>query len=126
MDFKKLASEAVSGSFVMSGRKELKNDDVIKGFPNGVTITGFDIVPVTKDDGSTSEMPVYTIAENDAVFCKGGGAHLKVFRAWLDAAGADATTESVSAELKSAGGVKVKVSKVPIKNGKTYTNVEVI
>ena len=126
MDFKKIASDAVAASFVMSGRDELKNDGVITGFPNGVTITGFDIIPVTKDDGTPSEMPVYTIAENDKVFCKGGGAHLKIFHAWLESAGDGATPESVSAELKSVGGVKVKIAKVPIKNGRTYTTVTVL
>ena len=126
VDFKKVASDAVASSFIMSGRTEMKNDAVIMGFPNGVTITGFDIIPVTNDKGERSEMPVYTIAENDKVFCKGGAAHTKIFHAWLAEAAEGATCESVSAELKAAGGVKVKNSKVPLKNGRTFTNVEIL
>ena len=126
VDFKKVASDAAASSFIMSGRTEMKNDAVIAGFPNGVTITGFDIIPVTKDNGDASEMPVYTIAENDKVFCKGGSAHVKIFHAWLDAAGDGATCEGVSADLKSTGGVKVKNIKIPLKNGRTFTNVEIL
>jgi hypothetical protein len=126
VDFKKVASDAVASSFVMSGRTEMKNDAVLSGFPNGVTITGFDIIPVQGADGKTSEMTVYTIAENEKVYCKGGSAHTKVFHAWLDAAGEGATAESVSAELAAAGGVKVKAKKTPLKNGRTYTAIEVL
>ena len=126
LDFKKVASDAVASSPIMAGRTEMKNDAVITGFPNGVTITGFDIIPVTKDDGTTSEMPVYTIAENDKVYCKGGSAHTKIFKAWLDASGDGATCESVSADLKASGGVKVQNKKVPLKAGRTFTSVTIV
>lgn len=126
INFKSLASDAVASSFVMSGRQEMKNDAVIAGFPNGVTVTAFDIVPVTRDDGGVGEMAVYQIAENDAVYCKGGSAHVKIFKAWLDAAPEGSNAETVSAELKAAGGVKMKLHKQPLHGGKTYTVIDII
>lgn len=126
LNFKQVASDAVASSPIMANRTEMKNDAVITGFPQGVTITGFDIIPITNDDGTPAEMPVYTIAENDKVYCKGGSAHTKIFHAWIEASGDGATCESVSAELKASGGVKVMNKKIPLKAGRTYTTVTVV
>lgn len=126
INFKKVAEESVSSSPIMTGRKGMKNDDVIMGYPNGVTIIGFDIIPVLKDDGSEGEMPVFIFAENDKVYGKGGSAHTKIFKAWLSEAGDDATCESVSADLKAFGGVKMKAHKIPLKNGRIYTEIDIL
>lgn len=123
-NFKDVAEKAVSSSFIMAGRTERKNDEMLAGFPNGFTITGAECVPVTNDDGTRGEMPVYTIKEDAKIFGKGGSALAKIFHEWVKSYNGD--YESMSADLASAGGVKVKLTVIRLKGGRNYTSVEVL
>lgn len=56
----KVAQRETSLSRLMEGREKIKTEDIIKKYPNGVTLTEFDLVTI--DD---STFPVFAFAEND-------------------------------------------------------------
>lgn len=125
VDFKNVAKNvADSSSFIMTGHVGRKNEEMLAGFPNGFTIIGADLAPVTNDDGSKGEMPVYWIAEDDKIFGKGGNALASIFREWVS--GYNGDFEAMSADLAKSGGVKVKLRPTKTKAGRPYTAVEVI
>ena len=124
-DFKKVAQEAVTDSFIMRGREAIKTDLVIAAYPAGITIVGADIINTT--DSKTGEAKQYAaciFAEDDSKYINGGSALTNIVREWSDGY---ESTEAMSADLKAAGGVKVKLSKEYSKNtGNPYVKVTVI
>ena len=123
-DFKKVAQEATSGSFVMQGREAIKTDLAIAAYPNGITITGADLITTT--DVKTGEQKTYAaclFAEDDSKYINGGASLTNIAREWLE--GYD-SAEAMSADLKASGGVKVKLSKKMTKDGKSFTEVTVL
>ena len=123
-DFRKVAAEATSGSFVMQGREAIKTDLVIAGYPGGITINGADLISTT--DSKTGEQKTYaacTFSEDDTKYVNGGTALTNIVREWM----VDyETAEAMSADLKAAGGVKIKLSKEMTKDGKSFTKVSVL
>lgn len=123
-DFKKVAQDATSGSFVMVGREAIKTDLVIAGYPNGITINGADLISTT--DTKTGEQKTYaacTFIEDDTKYVNGGTALTNIVREWMDGY---ESAELMSADLKAAGGVKIKLSKEMTKDGKSFTKVTVV
>lgn len=119
-NFKESAITATTLSALMDNRTKLSTEDVIKAFPDGVTINMFDIVQ--QSDGT--EYPVFTISENDKVFYCGGIVLLKIAKQWaLDYHG-DITAASKA--LRESGGVKVKLSLSKTKNNNSITNVTIV
>lgn len=127
IDFKasaKAKAEERGGSVLMKDREILKNDMVIALYPDGVTIIAADVYHGTDDNGKEYDMAVYLIKEDYSKACKGGKVLAGIFKEWLDAY--DGDMETMNQELAAWGGVKVKLSKVFTKQGKTVTNVEVL
>lgn len=123
-DFKKVAADAVSGSFVMQGREAIKTDLVIAGYPEGITITGADLITTT--DAKTGEQKIYAAClfqEDVTKYINGGASLTNIVREWMD--GYD-SAEAMSADLKASGGVKIKLIKKLTKDGKSFTEVTVV
>lgn len=123
-DFRKVAQEKTSGSFVAEGRESIKTDMLIAAYPDGVTITAADIIRTTDaDTGEEKEFAMCAFAEDDTKYFNGGASLTAIVKEWFDGY---ADTKTMSADLKAAGGVKVKLSKESLKNGHTFTKVTVV
>lgn len=123
--FAEVAKNITSSSFIMDGRKKLKNEQIIAAYPKGFTIVAAELRPVKdKKTGDLDEMPVYLIAEDDTVYGTGGVALKNIFSEWVKPY--DGDFEKMSAELKAAGGVKIRLNKTVTNEGKPYFAVVVI
>jgi len=119
--FKQEALDATSLSDLMNGREKVTTEDIIKKYPDGITITGADIVEYEKD-GKPISYPVLTFKENDKFFYTGGIVLKKIVERWLSHF--DSVTEM---NLALAGDpVKVKLSTGRSKSGNSITNVEIV
>lgn len=121
-NFKEIAITATSGSFAMKGRDAIKTDLLIAAYPDGVTIVGADIIHTT-DNGNEKSYAACIFAENDKQYFNGGKVLTDIVTAWLDGY---PDTETMSADLKASGGVKVKLMKKLTKEGRTFTEVTVV
>ena len=123
-DFRKVASEQTSGSFIMDGREQLKTDMLLAAYPDGVTIIGADIIKTTdRDTGDEKEFAACEFAEDNTKYFNGGSSLTAIVKEWGD--GYD-SYKAMSADLKASGGVKVKLSKETMKNGHTFVKVTVV
>lgn len=123
-NFKEVAASATTGSFVMTGRDAIQTDLVIVGYPEGITIIGADLIETT--DEKTGEAKVYAaclFAEDNAHYLNGGSSLTNIVKQWMN--GYD-SAEAMSADLKSSGGVKVKLRKGRTKKGNPFTEVIVL
>ena len=118
-DFKKAATSATSNSsFIMEGREKIGNDLLIATYPDGITITGADLIT-----GENGQYAVCTFAENDKQFINGGKMLTDIVKEWLDGyTGA----EEMSADLKASGGVKMKFEKTKTKSGRDFVSVTIV
>lgn len=124
INFGKVANENVTLSQLMIGREKISMDDLIKEYPNGVTVMEFSTV--TYEDGNQIvHYPVFAFKEDDSKFFLGGYVLNKIVDSWLDACGADNEAE-VSDALKEQGGVHMKFTAGKTKGGRNITNVEII
>ena len=122
--FTKLAKKATTLSYIMEGREKIKTSDVISLYPDGITITEFDMVTTPDNNGVASTYPVLAFMEDDSKFIYGGKAVKDMCTMWL--ANFDGDVEATSQALKAAGGVKIKMSSQRTKNGNNFTRVDVI
>lgn len=117
--FATVARKETSLSQLMDGRERISMDDIIRDYPQGVTVNAFDFIG-SGDDA----YPVFLFAENPQKFAFGGTVFAGVARAWGDMF--DGDLERASQELKTAGGVKMVFAKSRTKNGNTCTTVTVL
>lgn len=122
--FANLARKATILSPLMNNRDKISTDEVIKNYPDGITVTEFDVVTTPDKNGNNNTYPVVTFAENDSVFLYGGKALMDIVALWLSHFEGD--VESTSNALKAAGGVKLKLSASRTKAGNNFTSIEVI
>lgn len=117
------ARDVVKGSPIMSGRVAIKTEDLIRKYPKGFTLIEFDIIDyIDAVTGETKSYPVFAIAEDSTVYYAGGKSLTDIAMSWCDGC----TVEEASAELKAEGGVRVKLESVRTKQGRTFTQVEVL
>lgn len=117
-DFKKVALDSVSGSFIYKDREKIEKDLLIATYPDGVTITGADLV-----SGENGIYAVATFAENPKQYFNGGKALTDIVKEWADGY---EDCETMSADLQQSGGVKVKLTKTKTKSGHDFTAVSVV
>ena len=117
-DFKKTAADTVSGSFIYKDREKIDKDLLIATYPDGVTVTGADLV-----SGDNGIYAVAVFAENPKQYFNGGKALTDIVKEWAD--GYD-DCEAMSADLQKSGGVKVKFVKTKTKSGRDFTAVSVV
>lgn len=122
--FHDIAKEQTVFSPVMEGREKTTTQEVIDKYPNGVTLTEFDIVILPDKSGEEKPVPVFAIKEDPGVAFFGGVVLSKMAQAWATAYEGDIAT--ASAELKASGGVKVKLTNSKTKSHNDVVSVEVL
>ena len=113
MDLEKAMDEAL-GTGLRDGREKIKLDDLIRQYPDGVTINGFEMC-----SGKKGDFPVFAMLEAPKYFSGGGDLRLLSDK-WLATAEGDITLINESLAQKP---VKVKIWKVQTNSGNTYTKV---
>lgn len=116
-DFRASASKSVSNSPLCENRNKVDTDDIIKMYPDGVTIVAADLIHTSKD-GEEKTYPVLNIAEDEGVYFNGGTILNKIVTEWVKAF--DGNVDAMNMELVKAP-VKVKLS-----NGKTRANNNIV
>ena len=119
-DFTKSAQAAVSNSFVREGREKITIDELAEHYPNGITITEFDML--SSKDGT---FPTFAYAEDINFYFNGNMSLRAIVDKWLE--GFNGSVEDCSNALKASGGVRIKfLPKQRTSNGFWFTPVEVI
>ena len=122
--FATMAQKATANSVIREGRERISTEEIIAQYPNGITITGFDML--TKRNGAELQtFPTFSFAEDDSKYYNGGSSLLKIANEWLLHFEGD--IEACNAALKAAGVCKIKIC-TPIRtgNGNNFVPVEVI
>lgn len=120
-DFRNLAKRQTTLTPIMEDREKISTDDIIDGYPDGITIIAFDYIMGKKSKG---KYPVYNFAEDTTVFANAGTVLDRIFRDFVDAC--DGDVEQASNELRRQGGLKVKLGHGTTKAGDDLTTVEVL
>lgn len=122
--FSDMAKKATTLSPLMEGRTKISTDDLIAAFPNGITLIEFDIVPGVNQQGQATSYPVFLFKEDPSRFYCGGTVLANIATAWVEDGGGD--IDGASAELRSTGGVRVKLVKGKTRRGNSVTSVQII
>lgn len=120
-DFKAAAEAATTLSPLMDGKNKLSVDDVIRDYPQGVTITDFDMLT---DNAKGTQFCVCLCKERPDSFFFGGSILSKICNEWVKGFAGD--IEACSNALHDAGGVKVQLSHGRTRNGNSLTLVKVL
>ena len=120
--FAEIARKECVLSAIMEGKTRISTEDVIRKYPNGISIIGFDVISL--DNGEeTSAFPVLAFRENPAECFFGGAVLTKIVAEWVAVCG---DVESASRELAESGGVRIKMTSGKTKAGKNITKVDII
>ena len=119
MNLRTLAMESTQFSELTLNREKIETDDIIKNYPAGITIIGFDFVQTVKD-----RYPVIVYAEDEKKFFFGGYLFTKLFDYWIEKC--EGTVEEVNEYLKETGGLKMRIFKTRTKSGNSLTNFEIL
>ena len=122
--FSDIAKKATTLSPLMEGRTKISTDDIIVAYPNGVTLTEFDIVPGISQNGEPNSYPVFLFKEDPTKFYCGGTVLGNIAASWVEGTGGD--IDGASAELKATGGVAVKLVKGKTRRGNSVTSVQIL
>lgn len=118
-NFRDLARKATTLSELMENREKISTEDVIKNFPDGITINAVDVIKT-----STATYPVFTFADDNTKFYCGGIVLTKIVNMWLEEYNGD--LGMLNHDLAESGGVKVKLAESKTKDKKNVTTVEVM
>ena len=119
-NFRELARKATTLSELMENRVKIQTADVIKNFPDGITINAVDVIKT-----SDVKYPVFTFLEDSHSFYCGGVVLAKIVDTWLNEYNGDLGL--LNHDLAETGGVKVKLTEAKTRDGKNnITEVEVI
>ena len=108
------------GAGLATGRERIRVDDLIAAYPEGITITGMDLLPVSGEDRTYS---IFTFAENEQLYFSGGGDIPKLGEIFLSEYEGDLT--GINEELQ-ANPIRIRIRKVKTKRGTLYTKVEAL
>lgn len=103
---------------VTGGLEKVNIDDIIRAYPNGITITGVDRISYDGDYFYS-----FIFAEDPSKCFSGGKALREIADNWFDACDDDA--DEVNAEL-AAEHVRLKMEKIRTKNNRSFTKVTVL
>lgn len=119
-NFRDLARKATTLSELMENREKIQTGEVIKNFPNGITLNAVDIIKTTG-----AEYPVFTFSEDSSRFYCGGIVLSKIVDKWVEEYNGD--LGMLNHDLAEMGGVKVKLKETKTRDGKNnITEVEVV
>lgn len=116
---KNLAKKALILSELMEGREKISTEDIIKYYPNGITITAYD-GPIKTENGETV---IYIFKEEKDKFAFGGTIMQSLFNRLVVSYEGD--IGALKADLAKEG-LKVKLGETENKSGQTMTSVEIV
>lgn len=124
--FAQSAKSATSLSEIMENREtKMEIPEIIKQFPDGITLTEFDYVTVfDQKKGCDVTFPVFAFSECPTAFFFGGCVLDKIAREWAGSCGGD--IHAASDELLKCGGVKIRMEQGKTKSGNSVTTVTVL
>lgn len=126
MDFKKIALDVTTMSELMSGRDKMDTEELIKEYPNGVTIDFIDNVNMQQEDGEENVW-IFVTEEQPNKFTFAGFVLAKIFNNILaefegDYAEMIKTYNSALKEDK----LRVKLERAKTKSKREITKVTVL
>lgn len=113
-----IARNAVGNGGVTSGLEKIKIDELIRLYPDGVSITGVDIISY-----EGSRFPSFAFAEDTTKCFTGGMALIQMADAWIDEY--DGDMQAINDDLR-AEPVRIRMEKTTTKNKRTYTRVTIL
>lgn len=119
-DFKQAAQKATTLSDLMTDKTKLNTEDLIDKYPDGFTITAFDIVST---DAETT-FPVFSIKEEPDSFYCGGAVLMKIVNNFIE--GFHGDIDAASNELGRAGGLRIRLEESKTKKGNSLTRVFIV
>lgn len=126
MDFKKIALDATTMSELMSGRDKMDTEELIKKYPNGVTIDFIDNVNMQQEDGEENVW-IFVTEEQPNKFTFAGFVLAKIFNNILDEFEGDYAEmiETYNSALKEDK-LRVKLERAKTKSKREITKVTVL
>lgn len=119
-NFRDLARKATTLSELMENREKISTGELIKNFPDGITLNAVDIIKT-----ADATYPVFTFLEDSNLFYCGGIVLSKIVDTWVKEYNGDLGI--LNNDLAESGGVKVKLTETKTRDGKNnITEVEVI
>lgn len=127
MDFKKIALDATTMSELMNGRDKMDTEELIKKYPDGVTIDFIDNVNMSQEDGEAENVWIFVTEEQPDKFTFGGFVLAKIFNNILAEfeGDYDAMIEEYNSSLK-ADKLRVKLERAKTKTKREITKVTVL
>lgn len=126
MDFKKIALDATTMSELMNGRDKMDTEELIKKYPNGVTIDFIDNVNMQQEDGEENVW-IFVTEEQSNKFTFAGFVLAKIFNNILDEFEGDYAEmiETYNSALKEDK-LRVKLERAKTKSKREITKVTVL
>ena len=109
----KMSTLLGNDSPVMKNREKIQIDDIIRDYPEGITIREIDIIPGNPD------YIVCRFDENPRAYFFGGKALNEAFFTMLKDFGGDLS--DLNSELANTFGLRCKPKKIKTKSGKPFT-----
>lgn len=127
MDFKKIALDATTMSELMNGRDKMDTEELIKKYPNGITIDLIDNVNMSQEDGEAENVWIFVTEEQPDKFTFGGFVLAKIFNNFLAGfeGDYDAMIEEYNSLLKDDK-LHVKLERAKTKTKREITKVTVL
>lgn len=122
--FANIARRATTISPIIEGKTKIPVAEIISTYPDGITITAFDMVQGTDQQGNATSYPVFVFAEDETRFGFGGTVLKNIVHAWIEAFEGD--IESCSKALAANGGVKLRFAQGHTKAGRSVTTIDVV
>lgn len=126
MDFKKIALDATTMSELMNGRDKMDTEELIKKYPNGVTIDFIDNVNMQQEDGEENVW-IFVTEEQPDKFTFAGFVLAKIFNNILSEfeGDYDEMIETYNSSLKEDK-LRVKLERAKTKTKREITKVTVL
>ena len=126
MDFKKIALDATTMSELMNERDKMDTEELIKKYPNGVTIDFIDNVNMQQEDGKENVW-IFVTEEQPNEFTFAGFVLAKIFNNILDEFEGDYAEmiETYNSALKEDK-LRVKLERAKTKSKREITKVTVL
>lgn len=126
MDFKKIALDATTMSELMSGRDKMDTEELIKKYPDGVTIDFIDNVNM-QQEGGEENVWIFVTEEQPGKFTFGGFVLAKIFNNILAEfeGDYDAMIETYNSAPKEDK-LRVKLERAKTKSKREITKITVL
>lgn len=118
MNFKKVAKESFTQSRITKDRDKVTMEDLLCDYPDGITITDFDMI-----HGEDGTYPAIAFKENTKAFFFGGTVLTRICNAWLEEYSGD--VDACAEDLRNSGGVFVHIFVDKNQKGKKFYNVAI-